>query len=146
MGITVTGATIPNLPSLELASRPRSAPGPTERAKASARQTRCRFQSIIRDCCTCHRNRRTTRAGERAVELKSSSGRVKDISPTRVKESYPKTDPRAPPGTMQRVKFENAQPGSKDFKRDPTPTEQRITNMPEKPGLICRYTGLMCKG
>ncbi len=88
---------------------------------------------------------RTTRAGERAIRVISVGGRVKDISPTRVKESTRVTDPRAPAGSMRRTRFDNAQPGSKGFKRDPTPVEQRMRTMPEKPGLVCRATGLLCK-
>ena len=87
---------------------------------------------------------RTTRAGERAVTVESAGGKVKDISPTRVKEATPVTDTRAPAGTMQKTRFENAQPGSKGFKRDPTPVEQRMLKLPEKPGIICRSTGYFC--
>jgi RHS repeat-associated protein len=87
---------------------------------------------------------RTTRAGERAINVTSREGRVKDISPTRVKEYVPNKHPAAPQGTMQRVRFQNAQKGSKDFKRDPSPAEQKMLQMPSKPGLICRATGFLC--
>jgi len=87
---------------------------------------------------------RTTRAGERAIRVESPTGKVKDISPTRVKESVPETHPNAPPGTMRKVKFDNAQPGSKGLKRDPTPVENKMVNMPAKPNLICRATGFFC--
>lgn len=87
---------------------------------------------------------RTTRAGERALRIESAGGKVKDVSPSRVKEFTPNTHPNAPAGTMQRTRFENAQPGSKGFKRDPTLVEQRALTMREKPGVICRVTGLTC--
>lgn len=51
-----------------------------------------------------------------------------DITQGRVKEFIPSTNPNAPPGTLQRVTFSNAQPGSKGFKRDPTPEELEFLN------------------
>jgi RHS repeat-associated protein len=87
---------------------------------------------------------RTTRAGERAIRVEGPGGRVKDISPTRVKEYAPATHPNAPAGTMQKVRFRDAQPGSKQFKRDPTPVENRMTNMPTSPSLMCQYIGIGC--
>ncbi|MCX6934091.1 MAG: RHS repeat-associated core domain-containing protein, partial [Verrucomicrobia bacterium] len=73
----------------------------------------------------------TTRVSNRpgnqpSVELNHPDGRRVDINADRVKEWVPATDPRAPAGTMQKVPFENAQPGSKGFKRDPTPAELDI--------------------
>lgn len=66
---------------------------------------------------------RTTRAGETAARVEFPDKTVLDVSPRRVKESVPSTHPNAPPGTTQKVLFENAQPGSKGFKRDPTPSD-----------------------
>jgi RHS repeat-associated protein len=73
----------------------------------------------------------TTRVSNRpgnqsSVELNYPDGRRVDINADRVKEWGTATDPRAPAGTMQKVPFENAQPGSKGFKRDPTPAELEI--------------------
>jgi hypothetical protein len=69
---------------------------------------------------------RTTRSGEIAIRQTRSNGSVIDISPQRVKEFVPNMNPNAPPGTMQRVKFENGLPGSKGYKRAPTPSELEI--------------------
>jgi RHS repeat-associated protein len=87
---------------------------------------------------------RTTRAGERAVRVTDRGGGIRDISPTRVKEFKPANHPSAPAGTMQRVRFPNAQAGSKGFKRDPTPVERRVTEIKPAPGVVCRYTGFLC--
>ena len=74
---------------------------------------------------------RTTRSGERAVRITRSDGSVIDISPQRVKEYVPNTHPNAPPGTLDRVRFPNGQPGSKGLKRDPTPEElELLRNLP----------------
>lgn len=43
-----------------------------------------------------------------------------DVSPRRVKEWVPNSDPRAPPGTEQKVRFDDALPGTKGAKRPPT--------------------------
>ena len=69
---------------------------------------------------------RTTRSGDRAVRITKPNGAVKDISPQRVKEYVPNTHPKAPSGALEKVKFPNAQPGSKGVKRDPTPEEVDI--------------------
>ncbi len=69
---------------------------------------------------------RTTQAGEKAVRITKPNGSVKDISPARVKEYTPSTHPKAPPGTLNKVKFENPLPGSKGFKREPTTEELKI--------------------
>ncbi len=69
---------------------------------------------------------RTTRTGEKAVRVTRADGSVVDISPQRVKEYVPNTHPNAPPGTLDRVRFPNAQPGSKGLKRDPTAEELEI--------------------
>ncbi len=66
---------------------------------------------------------RTTRKGDPGVRITDEKGNVKDITPDRVKEFQPNTNPNAPEGAMQRVKFEDAQPGSKGLKRDPTSKE-----------------------
>nr|WP_256436133.1 SpvB/TcaC N-terminal domain-containing protein [Ensifer sp. ENS03] len=63
---------------------------------------------------------RTTKKGEKAVEVIRPDGSVIDISPDRVKEY--EYEPRA--SKLRRPKtFEDAQPGSKGEKRDPTPAE-----------------------
>lgn len=69
---------------------------------------------------------RTTRSGDKAVRITKPDGSVTDISPNRVKEYVPNTHPNAPPGTLDKVKFPNAQPGSKGYKRDPTLEELEI--------------------
>lgn len=69
---------------------------------------------------------RTTRTGEKAVRITRADGSVLDISPQRVKEYVPNTHPNAPPGTLDRVRFPDAQPGSKGLKRDPTPEELEL--------------------
>lgn len=69
---------------------------------------------------------RTTQAGDKAVRITKTDGSVKDISPARVKEYVPNTHPKAPPGTLDKVKFENPLPGSKGFKREPTAKELEI--------------------
>lgn len=48
------------------------------------------------------------------------------MTPKRVKEFVPNTHPNAPEGAVQKVKFENAQPGSKGYKRDPTPEDLKL--------------------
>jgi len=74
---------------------------------------------------------RTTRSGEKAVRITRTDGSVIDISPQRVKEYVPNTHPNAPPGTLDRVRFPDAQPGSKGLKRDPTPAEmEMLRNLP----------------
>ena len=67
--------------------------------------------------------RTNTRSGVKSVEITRQDGSVIDISTKRVKEFVPNTHPDAPVGTLNRVKFPNAQPGSKGFKRDPTSKE-----------------------
>jgi RHS repeat-associated protein len=72
----------------------------------------------------------TTRVSNRpgnqqSVQLDYPDGRQVDINLNRVKEKAPATDPRAA-GRPQKVKFDNAQPGSKGLKRDPTPQELEI--------------------
>lgn len=74
---------------------------------------------------------RTTRTGEKAVRVTRADGSVVDISPQRVKEYVPNTHPNAPLGTLDRVRFPDAQPGSKGLKRDPTAEELEILrNLP----------------
>ena len=76
---------------------------------------------------------RTTRSGETAARITKSDGSVADISATRVKEYVPNTHPNAPPGTLNKVKFPNAQPGSKGYKRDPTLEElERLRRINEQ--------------
>lgn len=69
---------------------------------------------------------RTTRGGDKAVRITKSNGSVIDISPKRVKEFVPNNHPKAPSGAMSRVKFDNAIPKSKGFKRLPTKKELNI--------------------
>jgi hypothetical protein len=69
---------------------------------------------------------RTTRSGGRGVELTRPDGSQINITAKRVREWVPNTHPSAPPGTRQRVRFPNAQPGTNGFKRDPTPEELRL--------------------
>lgn len=69
---------------------------------------------------------RMTRSGEQAVRITRPDGSVIDISPARVKEYVPSTHPNAPEGTLDRVKFPDALPGSKGYKRAPTPEEIEI--------------------
>ncbi|MBK9261552.1 MAG: hypothetical protein IPM54_17320 [Polyangiaceae bacterium] len=68
-------------------------------------------------------NERTTRQGTPGARVEFPDKSVLDVSPKRVKEYVPNTNPNAPPGTMQRVQFENAQPHSHGLKRDPTPQD-----------------------
>jgi RHS repeat-associated protein len=70
---------------------------------------------------------RTTRGGERAARVRFPDTSVLDVSPKRVKEFVPSQHPNAPPGTMKRVGFGDAQPGSKGFKRDPMPADLEWT-------------------
>jgi hypothetical protein len=67
-----------------------------------------------------HVARRTTRSGEPAATITYPDGSVKDVSRKRVKEYVPQTHPKAPPGSKQKVKFDNPLPGSKGYKREPT--------------------------
>jgi len=69
---------------------------------------------------------RTTRSGEKAARITKSDGSVIDISPQRVKEYVPSSHPNAPAGTLDRVKFQDALPGSKGYKRVPTQAELEI--------------------
>lgn len=66
---------------------------------------------------------RTTREGERGAKITRPDGSIVDIKPNRVKEFTPVNHPKAPPGVMQRVKFEDSLPGSKGYKRAPTADE-----------------------
>jgi len=69
---------------------------------------------------------RISRGGDKAVRITRSDGTIIDISSKRVKEFVPNTHAKAPPGALQRVKFDNAIPGSKGFKRTPTKQELGI--------------------
>lgn len=69
---------------------------------------------------------RITRSGEQAVRITRPDGSVIDISPTRVKEFVPNNHPKAPQGALNKVKFDNALPGTKGFKRPPTPAELEV--------------------
>jgi hypothetical protein len=72
--------------------------------------------------------RRQTRSGGAGVRVTRADGSVVDITDSRVKEFVPNTHPNAPPGAMQRVDFPNPQPGTKGFKRNPTPEELDFLN------------------
>jgi RHS repeat-associated protein len=76
---------------------------------------------------------RTTRSGETAMRTTNADGSVVDVSPTRVKEYVPNTHPNAPPGTLDKVKFEDALPGSKGYKRAPTNEELKKLEEVKKP-------------
>jgi hypothetical protein len=72
----------------------------------------------------------TTRVGKNgnAVEVLFKNGNKMDINATRVKEWVPNLHPNAPAGTLQKVKFPDALPGSKGFKRIPTQVELDFLN------------------
>ena len=72
------------------------------------------------------RETRGTRDVGCGTTVKYPDGSSKDITSGRVKEFVPNPDPRAPPGTPSKVKFGDAQPGSKGLKRDPTPEELKM--------------------
>lgn len=67
-----------------------------------------------------------TKDGAPRIKQTFSDGSTLDITDDRVKGYTPNTHPSAPEGTMQKVEFENAQPGSKGYKRDPTPEERQM--------------------
>jgi uncharacterized protein RhaS with RHS repeats len=67
-----------------------------------------------------------TKIGGPRIKQTRADGSKTDITDSRVKEFTPNTHPKAPEGTMQKVKFDNAQSGSKGYKRDPTTTEQKM--------------------
>lgn len=69
---------------------------------------------------------RTNRQGTQSVEIVRPNGTKIDISQTRVKEFRLNTHPLAPTSTYQRLKFDNAIPGSKGYKRPPTQRELDI--------------------
>lgn len=56
----------------------------------------------------------------KAVEVLFNDGSKMDITVARVKEWIPNVNPKAPVGTLQKVKFEKFLPGSKGYKRLPT--------------------------
>ena len=72
----------------------------------------------------------TTRMGRdgKAVEIIFKDGSKIDINAARVKQWVPNTHPKAPPGTLQKVKFPNSLPGTKGYKRLPTQQELDILN------------------
>ncbi len=67
-----------------------------------------------------------TKNGAPRIKQKFPDGRTTDITSKRVKEWVPQTHPNAPKGTMDKVVFKNAQPGTKGHKRNPTPAEQKM--------------------
>ena len=64
--------------------------------------------------------------------LAEADGTKKDITRARVKEYVANDHPSAPEGTMQKVKFEDAQAGSKGYKRDPTDSKLSMIDKVEK--------------
>ena len=64
----------------------------------------------------------------KAVEIEFKDGSKIDISGARVKEWVPNTNPKAPPGTLQKVRFDNSLPGTKGYKRLPSQGEIDILN------------------
>jgi hypothetical protein len=74
---------------------------------------------------------RKTRSGEIAVRQTRVDGSVIDISPQRVKEYVPNTHPDAPLGALNKVKFPDALPGSKGYKRAPTGEELEFLRDPK---------------
>jgi RHS repeat-associated protein len=72
----------------------------------------------------------TTRVGKNgnAVEIIFKNGNKTDINAARVKEWTPNSHSSAPAGALQKVKFPNAIPGSKGFKRLPTQGEIDFLN------------------
>jgi len=68
---------------------------------------------------------RTTRSGDKGVRITKPDGSIIDITPKRVKEYVPNTHPKAPPGKLNRVKYDNPIPGTKGRKRLPTKNELR---------------------
>ncbi|WBY08169.1 hypothetical protein PIB19_01015 [Sphingomonas sp. 7/4-4] len=75
---------------------------------------------------------RTTRDGSPGVRVTREDGSVVDITKDRVKEYVPNDHPNAPPGSMQKVKFEDSLPGSKGYKRAPTPEELKRLEDPTR--------------
>ena len=71
----------------------------------------------------------TTRGQEPGVRITKPDGSIIDITPTRVKEYTPVTDPRAPEGLVDQVRFPetvSTLPGSKGLKRYPTAEELKV--------------------
>jgi len=66
---------------------------------------------------------RTIRKDGTGLRIEYPNGNIKDITSKRVKEYVPNTHPKAPPGTIQKVQFNNALPGTKGYKRPPTSKE-----------------------
>jgi hypothetical protein len=72
---------------------------------------------------------RVTRGQEPGIHVTRPDGSVIDITPSRVKEFTPVTDPRAPAGLLNQVKFPSdvpTLPGSKGYKRYPTAEELKV--------------------
>jgi len=67
-----------------------------------------------------------TKNGGPRIKQTRKDGSQSDITDERVKEYKPNNHPNAPKGTMQKVEFENPQPGSKGYKRDPSPKEKKL--------------------
>lgn len=74
---------------------------------------------------------RTTRDGSPGIKITREDGSVVDITKDRVKEYVPNNHPNAPPGAMQKVKFDDPLPGSKGYKRAPTPDELKRLEDPK---------------
>lgn len=68
-----------------------------------------------------------------AVEVKFNNGGKMDINQARVKEYVPNNHPKAPKGTLQKVRFNDALPHSAGLKRLPTQGELDFLNNIFKP-------------
>jgi hypothetical protein len=71
-----------------------------------------------------------TRVGRdgNAIEIFFKNGNKMDINAARVKEWVPNLHPKAPKGTLSKVKFDDYLPGSKGYKRSPTSSEIDLLN------------------
>jgi hypothetical protein len=72
---------------------------------------------------------RTTRGVGKGIRVTRPDGSIIDITEKRVKEYVINTDPRAPLGTLDKVKFPSSiptLPGSKSYKRLPTSEELKV--------------------
>ena len=67
-----------------------------------------------------------TKDGSPRIKQEFKDGRKTDITDKRVKEWKPNAHPKAPKGAMQKIKFKDAQKGSKGYKRNPTELEKQL--------------------
>lgn len=66
---------------------------------------------------------RVTRDGSRAARIQFPDKSILDVSMSRVKEFIQNLHPKAPPGSLQRVIFDDAIEGTKGLKRVPGPED-----------------------